>query len=175
MSERVYTNKGLINDVEANIIKVIQLAFERDEALRYQNQYRPNHWITANPQKIPDLESLPAVYVWCDGIVPSTDSMGGMRGHEIAQKLNFLCNVEYLLPLIEDQEAEKVLKEISWSLFSHMTENLNLYGLCDKYSEILEMTIYPDIKIVKDKPRKVSAVNIKLKFLKVRQIRHSTI
>jgi hypothetical protein len=175
MSERVYTNRGLINDIEANLIKVMQLAFERDETLRYLNQYRPNHWITANPEKIPDLESLPALYAWCDGILPLSDTVGAGRGSEMSQKLNFLCNIEYLLPLIEDEEAEKVLKEVSWILFSHMTENLNLYGLCPKHSEIIEMTIYPDIKIVKDKPRKVSALNLKLRFLKARKIKHATI
>jgi hypothetical protein len=173
--ERVHTNRGFINDIEANLLKLMQITFERDEVLRFYTDFRPVAWVAANPDRISDVEALPAIYTWCDGLTDGTNSIGGSSGNKLNHQTNFFCTIEYLLPLVNDYESEKVLREVSWILFENVTENMNLFGLFSGDSEILELTIYPDIKVVKDKPRKVSAVSIKLRLSKQRRSRRATI
>jgi hypothetical protein len=173
--EFVSTGRGIINDIEANLLKLVQISFERNETLRFYSSYRPLAWIAANPSRIENFESLPAVYAWCDGLNTVSESAGGALGKPLNQKVNFFCEVEYILPPVGDIEAETTLKEVAWELFTELTQNLNLFGMFSGPSEILEMNTYPDMKMFDDKLRPVSTVNFKMRLFYQRKIRHATL
>ena len=162
--ERIYTNTGLMNDIEANLLKVVKIAFESNENLRYDLSYHPKVWMDINPDKISQIEDLPALYVWSDGFKTEVSTLGGMSGNKMTQKIFFLCNVHYMIPLVEDYEGDKKLKEIAWFLFESVSENQNLYDLINGQPEIAEVRTYPDLKIIGEKIIKVSNVNLKVVF-----------
>jgi hypothetical protein len=163
--ERIYTDTGLINDVEANLLKICKRAFEENESLRFLQSYYPKEWKDQDGNRVGTIEDLPALYVWCEGITPTTDSIGHLSGRELNQKLAFLCNVKYMLPLIEDREGDKALKEIAWYLFNEITENQNLNGLISGPTVIVDVDLKPEILRVGDKIRQLSTVSFKIVYL----------
>lgn len=167
--ERIYTSTGIMNDMEANLLKVVKTAFESNDNLRYDLSYHPKVWLDINPDKVSQIEDLPALYVWSDGFRPTVDTIGGMGGNKMTQKINFFCNVHYMLPLVEDYEGDKKLKEIAWFLFETITENQNLYDMVNGQANIVEVLTYPDLRIIGEKIIKVSNVNIKVVFPYIRK------
>lgn len=163
-ADRIYTGKGFYNDIEANLLKICKIAFEQNEDLRYDLSWHPKQWLDCNPNKVSTVSDLPALYVWADGFQPSTDSIGKSLGKKMTQKLKFYCNVQYIIPLIEDYEGDKKMKELAWFLFEAVSENQNLYDIANGDAEIYEVTTYPALKVVGDKLTPVSSVNIKIVF-----------
>jgi hypothetical protein len=169
--DRVYTGRGVVNDLEANLLRVCKRAFEENEYLRFLGKHHPKEYHDQDPNIIKRIEELPVLCAWCDGFTPSTDSIGQQVGREMNQKIYFVCNVSYILPLIQDREDDKVLKQIAWELHNEITENKNLNGLIAGPAIIAEASLGPDILRVGDKARQVSTASFKILYLYQQRIK----
>lgn len=163
--DRVYTGRGLINDIEANLLKVCKRAFEENESLRFMSNYTPKEWQAQDGSRIARIEDLPALYTWCEGLASDTSSIGQSSGRALSHQTYFICNVRYMLPLVETPEADTTLKEIAWHLYMEIVQNKNLNGLIAGPANILDVDLKPDILRVGDKARQLSTVSIKVLYL----------
>lgn len=166
----VRTNKGLINDVQANLLAICLEAFNK-EPLEYVEQ--PVDTRACNPDDV-NVKDLPALYAWVDGFQPSSDSIGQNTTRKLTQKLKFHANVQYMRPHIDSEQDAEQLNEVAWFLFEHIRKNLNLNDLVKTETIIPEVTLMPMLRRVQGKLQPVSNVNIKLVFTLMEKKRMST-
>lgn len=172
--DRVFTGRGMVNDIEANLLKVCIKSFEENEGLKSKLNCFPRVAKTGNPNRLFSSTDFPALFVWCDGWKPYTPNIGSMGSKEMTQHMGFYCNIEYVVPLITDEESDSMMKEIGWLLFEDITKNQNLYDLINGNTELVEVITGADLKFIGEVITQVSNVNIKIIFPYTRRTKMTT-
>lgn len=149
---------GLINDVETQMLRMVEEAFRRDENLKYIE--RPRIIEDVNPGEV-EITDIPALYVWCTGFGRDINTMGA-RPQEISRKFEFYCNVQYIIPKLEERRASKELRKVAWWLFNVVDGNLDLDGWVQGNTQMQDVDLFPRLMLVGGKVMPVSSVNIKI-------------
>lgn len=167
---RVRTGKGLINDIKTNLLKICKQAFETEPLVYFDG---PQELKKVSPDHV-NIQNLPALFVWCDGFKPSSPALGQQYERRTTEKLEFHCNIQYIVPLIDSEEAEEELDEIGWYLFEHVDANKNLNGIVKTETVVPEVTTVPLLKMVGSQVQPVSNCKIKLVFTVLRKKQQAT-
>lgn len=159
---------GLINDIEAEILRMCKHGFDDHDILKYLD--KPREFDDVNPNEV-TLANLPALYSWCSGFSVDRNAMGGLGGssrsgkrHKVSRKFEFYCQIQYIMSEVETREASKKLKRLAWWLFDLVDGNLDLDGFVVGSPEMQEVELFPKWRIVGDELRTVSNFNIKIVY-----------
>lgn len=161
-ANRIDTNKGLINDIEKNLLKICQQTFHEDDFAQF-SKYRPVVYETGDPIKS-NIEDLPALYTWFDSFNVNTNSAGGNSGRALGHQFDALCYVGYILDFVLIEEAEEELKEIGWYLLNMVLENMNLNGIANGGGELVHFKVKPEVLLKGGKLGPVSMVEIVVNY-----------
>lgn len=157
MGKMDVSKDGLINDLENQLLRMCEEGFRNHQHLQHM---KLNEAQDVNPDDV-GLVDLPAIYAWCTGFGVKRNTIVG-KGHELARKFEFYCEIQYIMPRLEGRKASKELRKIAWWLFELVDGNLDLNGWVQGDTEMLDVGLYPQAKIIDGKVQPVSQVNIKV-------------
>lgn len=169
MSDRVYTNKGLIKDVEANVLKLCIEAFEEDEYLLFSsNKPALENFVDMDITRA-NVQDLPVLYVWVDSFQENPNQTGSLGRHAKRESLTFRVFIFYATDFPLPKEGEDEVKYIGWNLKEKLTENTNLNGIVNESGKMITYNHDPDIIMRQGKLAPVSAVKILMEYKLVRK------
>lgn len=152
------SEEGMINDLEARLLTVCLDGFDNHEFLRLN---RPSEYYDCNANEMA-ISDLPALFTWCNGLGVNRDEVGGALGNKKSRKLEFYCNVQYIVPEVETREASKKLRKIAWWLLDVVDGSLDLDGLVLGDPRLEDLDLFPRWRLVGEEPRACSVVNIRI-------------
>lgn len=170
---RVYTHRGLVQDVQANVIQLVQDAFQEGDYLDWLEY--PKDINTGSLAKA-CLTDLPAVRVWVAGIQEDVNQTGAALGRPQREMLIFRVVVAYCTDYATVSGGEDVTAEVGMALRDKLAENTTLYGLTHMGGDIIDVDFEPEFVNLSDQLYTADCVKVVIdyKLLRMRKRAQST-
>ena len=157
------TFEGKYSDTEVNLLEVCKRIFEESDILCVED--RPVTSDRANPNTLSlSAEDLPGLFIWCDGSDPDIQTMGQNRGSRTNGYESFFTTVKYIHSSVDVSQGSKDIKRVAYELRKQILENLNLNGVHNGPSELVDVNLQPDLQIISDSITPVNCVTIRVLY-----------
>lgn len=171
---RIYTDHGMIKDVEANLLKLCRQAWNEPQYLRF-NAYRPSDADFVDGDIVhARLENLPVLYVWVSEFSESPNETGAMEGHTQRHLDTFRVAVVYATHSGLPKEGQDAVKAIGWLLKEKLTEETDLNGLMNFSGMVVSLDFDPELIIHRDKLCLSTSARLILEYKRCRSRRRTT-
>jgi len=158
--ERIYTNEGIIRDIEKNVVELCREAFNEHSDFKWESDYRPSHDDFEDMDIInAKITDLPVVYAWVDSEIDDGNETGGIqrkpskyhkvRSQSNRNKATYIVVVCYATHWDLPKEGHKKVRAIADMLKRKLVENSNLLGIANMGGRLKELNFDPDL-IMKD-------------------------
>lgn len=167
---RIFSGLGDIKDVQLNLLDIIKrgLDFNGDS---YGGE--PLQYFDINPEWI-SIDSLPSLFVWCDGKETDSKVMGQSLGRPASERNIFYCSVQLAFGQLSDYENRNFVLKMAYDVEQIVRDNLNLNDIANGGGEIISVETLPQLLRVSDRVRSVQGFKVMIKYYQTSRARRAS-
>ncbi len=149
--ERIRTGRGPIRDIEKNVVELCREAFDEEDFLKYESDYRPAASDFRDVDPINGkVQELPALYVWCDSEVDEGNETGGLGGRRQRNKSDYTVIVLYVTHSDLPQEGQQMVRAIGDKLKRKLVANSDLFKIANMGGRLKNLNFDPEMLLMSD-------------------------
>jgi hypothetical protein len=165
MSQHEKTNRGLVKDIQANVLRLVQDAFRDEEYLGYLEYPKD---IDEGSLLKACLTDLPAVRVWVTSFGEDVNKTGAALGRRQREMLEFKVVVAYCTHYATISGGEDIIAEVGWGLREKLAQNTTLFGLAHLGADISDADFEPELVNLNDKLFTADCVKLVIDYKLIR-------
>lgn len=162
------TGNGIYKDIEANVVDVCRQGFTespqligREPATYHEINPKTKSWSTSD---------LPGLFVWVDGSGGNPQTIGQLNsGSRHSDKEEFYANIEYIHSTLDDTQGSDEVKAVAAGLRELIVNNSDLNGLVNHYTEIVDVSLIPEVHYLDGRICPVNSVSIRVIYRTVKK------